>query len=524
MAANREILEQLTAGVQIIDPEMRYVYLNPALLREIGKTLEEMQSRPMQEVFPGIESTETYDVIRDVIRSQKNRTVVNEFTSPDGGIQRYRLDVQAISEGVIVFSWDVTDEKETEILLREASQRWKEEAFHHEETIRKVLDSSLDGVQYFKSVRDDNGNIIDFEYVFSNRVACQIIGKEESEVIGESLLSLIPGHLDIVEEYGRSLFDLYREVVESGESRELLFHFEADGIVGWFSNKSVKLGDGFVVTFSLVTELVNKSQELERLNAHLQEEVQREIEKNREKDEALIQQSKLAAMGDMLSAIAHQWRQPLHAVLLGIELSREIVDKSWSSIPSSDQQELNELYRVIEERIKYLSETIEDFRDFYGPSQKMEDFSLEEAIQASIRFFEGQLQNKKIVMTMDGEVSSVTLHGNANQFRQIVLSLLNNGIDAVSQNGKTDKWINVRVMPVANGEVVMALEDNGGGIRSDILLRIFEPYYTTKGPSGGTGMGLYIAKLIIEKSFHGSISVENGEFGARFLLRIPVGK
>ena len=127
-------------------------------------------------------------------------------------------------------------------------------------------------------------------------------------------------------------------------------------------------------------------------------------------------------------------------------------------------------------------------------------------------------------MTMDGEVSSVTLHGNANQFRQIVLSLLNNGIDAVSQNGKTDKWINVRVMPVANGEVVMALEDNGGGIRSDILLRIFEPYYTTKGPSGGTGMGLYIAKLIIEKSFHGSISVENGEFGARFLLRIPVGK
>ncbi len=524
MATNREILEQLTSGIQIIDPEMRYAYLNPALLQEIDKTLEEMESRRMEEVFPGIESTEIYDVIRDVIHSQKNRTVVNEFTFPDGVIRHYRLDVQAISEGAIVFSWDVTDEKETEILWREASQRWKEEAFQHQETLRKVLDASVDGVQYFRARRDNSGTILDFEYVFQNRVASDIIGLSESEVLGRGLLEVLPGHRDVIPEYKKSLFELYTEVVETGNARSLLFHFEADGIIDWFSNKSVKLGDGFVVTFSVVTELVNKSDELERLNAHLQEEVQREIEKNREKDEALIQQSKLAAMGDMLSAIAHQWRQPLHAVLLGIELSREIVDKSWSSIPGSDQQELNELYKVIEERIQYLSETIEDFRGFYGPSQKIEKFSLDEAIQSSVRFFEGQLQNEKIVLTMDGDFRGAILHGNANQFRQILLSLLNNAIDAVSRNTKSDKWINVLLLPGADGEIVMAIEDNGGGIRPDILLRIFEPYYTTKGPSGGTGMGLYIAKLIIEKSFHGSISVENGESGARFSLRMPVGK
>ncbi len=518
-----ELLDQLSAGVQIIDPEMRYVFLNRVLLKEVGKSSTEMLSRPMEEVFPGIEKTEIYEVIQDVIRARKNRSVVNEFTFPDGKVSYYRLEVQSIPEGAIVFSWDVTDEKETELLLREASDRWQEEANQHEETLRKVLDSSLDGVQYFKSVRDESGKIIDFEYVFSNKVACEIIGKKEREVRGKRLLTIIPGHMDIVSEYGRSLFDLYSEVVETGISKELLFHFESDGIVGWFSNKSVKLGDGFVVTFSVVTELVNKSQELERLNASLQEEVQIEIEKNRQKDEALIQQSKLAAMGDMLSAIAHQWRQPLHAVLLGIELSREIVEKSWASIPGADQQELNELYKVIEERIKYLSDTIEDFRDFYGPSQKVQDFDLDEAIQASVRFFEGQLHNRGIVLTVDGDLTRATLHGNANQFRQVLLSLISNSIEAVSANTKSDKWISFRKMATEPDTISLIVEDNGGGIRSDAIARIFEPYFTTKGPSGGTGMGLYIAKLIIEKSFHGTIEAENGNEGARFILRIPVG-
>ncbi|HBS06439.1 MAG TPA: hypothetical protein DEA96_15835 [Leptospiraceae bacterium] len=517
-----ELLNQLSAGVQIIDPEMRYVFLNRVLLQEIAKSSDEMLSRFMHDVFPGIETTEIYEVIQEVIRTKKNRSVVNEFTFPDGKVSYYRLEVPSIPEGAIVFSWDVTDEKETELLLREASNRWQEEASQHEETLRKVLDSSLDGVQYFKSVRDHAEKIIDFEYVFSNKVACDIIGKTEHQVRGKRLLTIIPGHLDIVSEYGRSLFDLYSEVVETGISKELLFHFESDGIVGWFSNKSVKLGDGFVVTFSVVTELVNKSKELERLNASLKEEVQLQIEKNRQKDEALIQQSKLAAMGDMLSAIAHQWRQPLHAVLLGIELSREIVEKSWSSIPGADQQELNELYKVIEERIKYLSDTIEDFRDFYGPSQKVQDFDLEDAVQASVRFFEGQLHSRGIVLTVDG-VTRTTLHGNANQFRQILLSLISNSIEAVSANARSDKWISFRKVAADPGTISLIVEDNGGGIRSDVIARIFEPYFTTKGPSGGTGMGLYIAKLILEKSFHGTIEAENGNEGARFILRIPVG-
>lgn len=501
---------------------MRYVFLNRELLSQVKMSAEKMISLRMEEVYPGIQDSEIYRVIQAVIESGQARSLVNEFVFPDGRVSYYRLDVQRIPQGAIVFSWDVTNEKETEALLRDRSVRWKEEASRHQETLRKVLDSSVDGVQYFQSIRDDSGKIVDFEYVISNRVACEIIGREESEVLGKRLLDLIPGHLDIIEEYGRSLFDLYCEVVETGKNKSLLFHFEADGIDGWFSNKSVKLGDGFVVTFTVVTELVNKTNELERLNNSLQEEVRKEIEKNRRKDETLIRQSKLAAMGDMLSAIAHQWRQPLHAVLLGIELSREIVQKSWQSIPDGDKSELEEIYALIEDRIKYLSDTIEDFRDFYGPSQKVEDFSVAEALEASLRFFEGQLKSRGIICTVDGDLKGSTLHGNANQFRQVLLSLIGNSIDAFSKKTITDQWIRITAKKEGSTGLVLSLEDNAGGIKAKVLPRVFEPYYTTKGPSGGTGMGLYIAKLIMEKSFQGQIEAVPTESGIRFLMRFPL--
>ncbi|MEQ8352928.1 MAG: ATP-binding protein [Leptospiraceae bacterium] len=522
MSSQFSILDDLSTGVQIIDPEMRYVFLNQELLSQVKMSAEQMVSLRMEEVYPGIQDSEIYRVIQSVIESGEARSLINEFVFPDGRMNYYRLEVQKIPQGAIVFSWDVTSEKETEALLGNAALRWKEEASKHQETLRKILDASLDGVQYFRSIRDDSGKIVDFEYVISNRVACEIIGRAESEVLGKRLLELIPGHLDIVKEYGRSLFDLYCEVVETGENKSLLFHFEANGIDGWFSNKSVKLGDGFVVNFSVVTELVNKTTELERLNNSLQEEVRKEIEKNRRKDETLIRQSKLAAMGDMLSAIAHQWRQPLHAVLLGIELSREIVEKSWQSIPDGDKSELEEIYAIIEDRIKYLSDTIEDFRDFYGPSQKVEDFSLEEALEASLRFFEGQLRSRGIICTLDGDLEGCTLHGNANQFRQVLLSLIGNSIDAFSKKIITDQWIRITAKKEGSAGLVLSLEDNAGGIKAEVLPRVFEPYFTTKGPSGGTGIGLYIARLIMEKSFQGQIEAVPTESGIRFIMRFPL--
>ena len=522
MDKSYKLLDELSVGVQIIDPDMQYRFVNRTLLGEVRKSREEMIGMPMERVYPGIEATEIYRAIHDVQLSGESRSVLNEFAFPDGRIALYKLELQKVSDGVIIFSQNFTGESASELLLRDAYLRWKEEAVQHRETLKKVLDSSLDGVMYFKARRNQAGTIEDFEYSFANRVACDVIGKEESEIVGKGLLEVMPGHRDIVPEYGRSLFELYKEVVETGHSKSLLFHFEADGITDWFSNKSVKLGDGFVVTFSVVTELVQKSEKLEVLNSALQEEVRKEIQKSRQKDHALIQQSKLAAMGDMLAAIAHQWRQPLHAILLGTELSREIVEENLDRLPADDVKELKEIYPVISDRIKFLSETIEDFREFYGPSAKIEEFRVLDSIESAVRFFEGQLRSRGITCRVEGDFADVTLKGNSNQFRQVLLTLLSNSMEALEEASSPE--IIIRRETAKDAELLLSVQDNGSGIKPGIEDRIFEPYFSTRGPASGTGMGLYIARLIIEKMFAGTIENQPMVGGAKFLLRLPVGK
>lgn len=512
------VFDDLPLGVQVIDPDMRYLYLNPVLLAEVGYSSAEMIGKKMEDVFPGIQESEIYNAIEQCWKTREGRSVLNRFQFPDGRIAYHELKVSRIQEGVIVFSLDATHQKTRELRLQESNRRLQQQASEIEETLRKVLDSSLDGVMYFQSVRSEEGEIQDFKYVFANRAACEIVKKEENELVGRNLLEVLPEHSSIVPEYGRSLFDIYREVVETGQSKSLLFEFNSDDVSGWFSNRSVKLADGFVVTFSVVTEMIKKTRELERLNQSLEEEVERELEKNREQQETLIQQSKLAAMGDMISAIAHQWRQPLNAIGLGLEVMEDITLKYQQSMSDEDRKEFKEVSETVQERITYLSDTIEDFRDFYSPSHVSEIFSLKDVAETSLRFFAGQCKSNGIECFLEEE-GNPHLKGNSNQFRQVLLNLMNNAIDAL-ERGPYKKTIRIRAGRNSNG-LFLEVHDNAGGVPEEIIHRIFEPYFTTKGPTSGSGNGLYIARMIIEKSFGGTLEVRNEENGACFTIQLP---
>lgn len=511
--------------MQIVDEEMRYYFLNDSLLKQIHMERDQILGRKMVDVFPGIENTEIFKSIQTCFETAENQFVINEFEYPDGTRKVYKLDLERVEEGVLILSTDISATKEYDVFLKNENAILKDNTKKLQNLLRKVLDSSLNGVQYFRSIRDSHNKIIDFEYVFSNKVASEIIKIEEKDVIGKRLLEVLPGHKDTLDGYEKSLFELYSEVVESGQSKSLVFKFTSDGIDAWFSINAVKLEDGFVVTFSVVTELVDKTNQLEEINKNLEEKVNIAVREQHIKEEALIQQSKLAAMGDMISAIAHQWRQPLTSISYGIMTLNEIFLNLPFDVDETEKAEHSEVYAQIDKEIEFLTQTIEDFRKFYSPNSKNENFSLTDVINSSFHFLDHEIKfnniRKEIILPKD---STITAFGNPNQLRQVFLILIDNSIDSFHNKEIEDKKICISVTHFASDFIEIEVSDNGGGFSPEIVNKIFEPYFTTKGPTSGTGMGLYISKLIIEKTFEGSISAINTENGAKFTLRLKNGE
>jgi C4-dicarboxylate-specific signal transduction histidine kinase len=242
-------------------------------------------------------------------------------------------------------------------------------------------------------------------------------------------------------------------------------------------------------------------------------------DKLKKQNEYLIQQSKLAAMGEMISAIAHQWRQPLGTAGIGLSIIYDIYKANENAITDEDDKhDMEEAVSNVENAISYLSDTIDDFRNFYTPNNTREVFVLADVINSSFKFFEGQLLSRGIEYTVSCP-RGIKLEGVSSQFRQVLLSLINNSMNAFEHHQHPAHMITVQADSDAEN-VVIQVRDTGGGIDENIINKIFEPYFTTKGPTSGTGLGLYIAKLIVENTFKGEISAHNNNEGAVIEIRM----
>ncbi len=253
---------------------------------------------------------------------------------------------------------------------------------------------------------------------------------------------------------------------------------------------------------------------LEKLNRNLQEEVARQIEEIRHKDDILIQQSKHAAMGEMISNIAHQWRQPLNTLGLNIQ---DILDAY--EFKELDQAYLEEITEKSMEVIQHMSKTIDDFRNFFAPQKEKKIFGLVGMMGDVRNLVNAQLKNHNIALTISGD--DTTLLGFSNELMQVVINIINNAKDAIDaylpkEGGRIDV-----ILSQEEEAVVIRICDNGGGIDPEIIQKVFDPYFTTKFKSQGTGIGLYMSKTIVEKNMGGSLSVENGDGGACFTIRLP---
>ena len=251
---------------------------------------------------------------------------------------------------------------------------------------------------------------------------------------------------------------------------------------------------------------------LHELNDSLKERVNIEVAAQREKEKMLIQQSKMAAMGDMISMIAHQWRQPLNQmsyVMMNIDgayddrsLSRDYLDKK---------------LKEGENLLEYMSHTIDDFRDFFKPDKEKEEITLCALVDSAIGLIEKGLEKHHIGLEKD-YLCDIKLAVYKNEMIQVLLNLLKNAQEALE--GVEYAVIHIRIYE-EDDNVKIAIADNGGGIDEENLNKIFEPYFSTKAHQG-TGLGLYMSKMIISEHMNGDILVENSETGAVFIIELKI--
>jgi PAS domain S-box-containing protein len=275
----------------------------------------------------------------------------------------------------------------------------------------------------------------------------------------------------------------------------------------------IEINENFIATFFDVTERKEAEVALRRSNESLEQLVKDELEKSREKDYMLIKQSRLAAMGEMINNIAHQWRQPLNALGLMVQDTK----MAWK-YGEVNESYIDEMVGKSMEQINYMSKTIDDFRSFFKPDKEKAPFGLINVIRRAEHLLSAGLIALGVQMDITINEDTVIV-GYENELAQVLLNIIKNAKDAILDNKIQNPKIEISEKHTPQ-EVIIAVKDNAGGISESVLDRIFEPYFTTKEAGKGTGIGLYMSKIIVEENMGGKLVAYNEGDGAVFEIRL----
>lgn len=390
------------------------------------------------------------------------------------------------------------------------------------------------------SKTDVNGII-----TFVNDEFCKISGYTQDELIGQN--HNIVRHPDVP---ASTFKQLWQTILQKKTYKSTVKNRAKDGSTFYVNTTVFPILDEqgeieeFIAIRYDVTEgvrlseaLIAKDEELEDLNATLEKRVQEqtkalvelnqtleervkeEVEKNREKDRFLFQQSRLASMGEMIANIAHQWRQPLSELTITLYQMKKVYTKQDNNKDEAFEQSYTHAKKIISK----MSETIEDFRNFFSPERQSDLFTLSSVAQEAIDIMHGTLERNGVYIDLCIK-NDVKIQGYFNEFSQVLINLMNNSIDAFSLSKLKKKLIYIEIDTSMQGDAIIRICDNAGGIEAGILDKIFEPYFTTKHASSGTGLGLYMSKMIVNNSMKGLIIAENKNNGACFTITIPAVK
>ena len=234
----------------------------------------------------------------------------------------------------------------------------------------------------------------------------------------------------------------------------------------------------------------------------------------KEKEELLFQKAKMADMGEMIANIAHQWRQPL---ALNNTLISILKEKNRQGILQSE--ELAKKLQEMENNIQYMSRTIDDFMHFFHPEKAKSLFFISKVIRQALDITGPMLKKSAITIEFEKEAEA-PIEGYMNEYLQVIISILHNAKDTLLNKKVKDPYIVLKLYEKGN-DVLLEISDNAGGVQQEDIHRIFDPYFTTKHKSLGTGLGLYIARMIIEQNMGGTLTVANTKEGAMFRIILP---
>lgn len=263
----------------------------------------------------------------------------------------------------------------------------------------------------------------------------------------------------------------------------------------------------------LEKQVKDKTTELIKLNESLELKVKQKLEELRSKDQILEAQSKQAVMGEMISMIAHQWRQPLSTITL------QIANLQFKKLLGQDRssEDIDSALSNISDTIVYLSDTIDDFQAYFHPNKEILNIEIHDLLQRAVNFAISRIQDRGIRISIN-KAADIEVSTYINELVQVVLNILNNAIDAHNELKVKEPYISLNAK-MAGDMVLIQIEDNAGGIKSENLPHLFEPYFSTKGKNG-TGLGLYMSKMIVEKQFGGDIDVATSKGGSTFIIKI----
>jgi len=361
------------------------------------------------------------------------------------------------------------------------------------------------------SKTDVNGVI-----TFVNDEFCKISGYTKDELISQK--HNIVRHPDVPDVMFKDLWqtimskNIYKATVKNRAKDGTTFFVNTTVIP--ILNENEEIEEFVAIRYDVTKEmfykeaLEKKEEELKELNRNLKEE----LAKNEEKQQVMFWQSRLASLGEILANIAHQWRQPLTELNLTIFTLKKAALKG-------EMNEVDTLYCEGKNIIQNMSQTIDDFSNFFKPSKKRYLFNVNESIADALNILDRLIVSETIEINV--EWSDIVIFGVSNELSQVILNLVKNSIDAFVQNDITQRVITIKV-EVNMQELSIELEDNAGGIQEKNIYRIFEPYFTTKHTSVGTGLGLFISKMICEKGFYGSMDVKSHIDTTTFIIRLPL--
>lgn len=444
------------------------------------KNLSDLKNKKLQDIF----KKQTYDSLKKLLDKKYDNILITWDNK----------EYEVHFKNKILYFHDITQYSNVELKLKQSLTDLRSK----KEELQAVFDLAANGI----SILDRNGM-----FLYANKFFQNMMEYTMEELYKESCISLS------APEYAKPSQTAVQKAIQYGAIEKFKkvcitksgVHLNASMSLSYLESR-----DEILMITSDITEDIQYQDKLKK-------QVEIEVAKRSEQHEVMCHQSRLAAMGEMIDSIAHQWRQPLNSLGIIIQGLRHI-----STQKDIDVKFLKEIEVEIMEKVNYMSQTIDDFSMFFRISKQKEKFNVLKSIQDAIRLIDIQLKNNHIVFDINVDDNlDLNVLGFVNEFRQVVLNMIHNAMMAIVSTKKENGKIEI-IIKGNRKNLHIEISDNGGGISKENMPKIFNPYFTTK--DKGSGIGLYMSKVIIENHMDGLLAVKNKKDGAQFTIMLPQGK